>query len=185
MKKDSFPTYSTFQKMLDDKLHPSQVHGLICGVLCVNTSSIAWEGLLSTGKKLQAKVRALLKELHQMSKQQLEEFLFEFELLLPEDENLLPQRAEALKLWCQGFLTGLKLMQIPLEKRPPSDVTEAINDLIEIARMNDEVIASTETAEEDEANYAELVEYVRIAVILIYQDLQEESTSLQSNSSIH
>jgi uncharacterized protein len=185
MKKPSFSTYSTFQKMLDDKLHPSQVHGLICGVLCVDATSIAWEQLVNKGETPSAELHTLLQAIYQTSKQQLEEFFFEFELLLPEDEQDLPLRAEALKLWCQGFLTGLKLMHIPLEGREASDMTEAINDLIKIANMNDEAVASSEIANEDETHYTELVEYVRIAVILIYQELQENTSSQQSNSSIH
>jgi uncharacterized protein YgfB (UPF0149 family) len=62
-------------------------------------------------------------------------------------------------------------------------MTEAINDIIEIAKMNyEEVVAS----EEDETAYIELVEYVRLAVILIYQNLREqEKTSKSTSSSNH
>jgi uncharacterized protein len=152
------------------KLHPSQVHGLICGILCGNPKrSTAWEALIA-GNKETAKTHEVLQALYERSAQQLGDFLFEFQLLMPDDQESLPVRAEALTLWCQGFLTGLKLAQIQIVDREPSEMTEAINDIIEIAKMNyEEVVAS----DEDEAAYVELIEYVRMAIILIYQDLRE------------
>jgi hypothetical protein len=162
------------------KLHASQVHGLICGILCGNPkSTAAWEELVTGGKET-PKTHELLQLLYDTSAQQLDEFLFETQLILPLDDEALPQRAEALTLWCQGFLTGLKLVQVQIVDREASEVTEAINDIIEIAKMNyDEVVAS----EEDEAAYVELVEYVRVAVILIYQDLREAETTKKTTSS--
>lgn len=183
MKDISLPKYTELLKVLSDtqlKLHPSQVHGLICGILCGNPNNdAAWEELI-TGSEKKGKTHDMLQELHDLSAQQLKDFLFEFQLLMPEDSNDLPERAEALTLWCQGFLTGLKLAQVQLIDREPSELTEAINDLIEIAKMNyDEVVAS----EEDEAAYVELVEFVRMAVILIYQDLHEAEAEKNTRSS--
>lgn len=177
MKQESLPTFKELEESLNKtalKLHPSQVHGLVCGVLCGNPStSSAWEELV-TGGKDSPKAHDLLQALHDATAKQLAEFLFELQLLLPSDTDMLPQRAEALTLWCQGFLTGLKLAQIQIVGRSPSEMTEAINDIIEIAKMNyEEVVAS----EEDEAAYVELVEYVRMAVILIYQDIRNAGTS--------
>ena len=112
----------------------------------------------------------MLDTLHIETAKQLKEFLFDLQLLLPADEQPLPERAEALTLWVQGFLTGLKMTNVPLTEREPSDVTEAINDMIEIAKMNHEQVVASE---EDEVAFVELVEYVRVSVILIYQTLRE------------
>lgn len=58
-----------------------------------------------------------------------------------------------------------------------------MNDVIEIAKMNYEAVVASE---EDEAAYVELVEYVRMAVILIYQDLREsESPERTSKTNKH
>lgn len=169
----TLPSYRDLDQALAKtalKLHASQVHGLICGIISGHLQGkAAWEELV-TGKKESGKTEELLHQLYEASEQQLNEFLFEFQLILPPDSENLPTRAEALTLWAQGFLTGLKLTHVQIMERSPSDMTEAINDLIEIAKMNyEEVVAS----EEDEAAYVELVEYVRMAVILIYQDLRE------------
>ncbi|OGT36859.1 MAG: hypothetical protein A3F11_08750 [Gammaproteobacteria bacterium RIFCSPHIGHO2_12_FULL_37_14] len=183
MKSTSLPKYYQLGQALNQttlKLHPSQVHGLICGILCGHPSeSSAWENLV-TGDQTTGKTHELLQELYNASASLLKDFLIEFHLILPADSQKLPQRAEALTLWCQGFLTGLKLVNVPIVNREPNEITEAINDIIEIAKMNyEEVVAS----EEDEAAYIELVEFIRVAVILIYQDLQEANEPPQPSYS--
>lgn len=173
MKQIDLPSFTELGQALSKttlKLHPSQVHGLITGLLCGNpTNSASWEELVTGGTDTKITHEAL-QALYEASRQSLADFLFDFELLLPSDTDELTLRAESLTLWCQGFLTGLKIAQVPIVGREASDVTEAITDMIEIAKMNfEEVVAS----EEDEAAYTELVEFVRMAVILIYQDLRE------------
>lgn len=172
MKETSMPSYAEINKILSKtalKLNPSQVHGVIAGVICGHAKAANWQQMVTGDQKSVEKTNALLTQLHAITAQELDEYLFNFQLLLPDDETPLVERAEALTLWCQGFLTGLKEANVKVEGRKPGEVTEAINDLIEIAKMDyEEVVAS----EEDEAAYVELVEYVRMAIILIYQELQ-------------
>lgn len=188
MKPITLPTFDVLEKTFSKtglELNPAQVQGIICGILCGNTPPPgAWQDLIADGTAT-AKVHELLQTIFQSSMKQLEEFAFEFQLLLPSENKPLPLRAEALTLWCQGFLTGLKFAHIPTEGREPSEVTEAINDLIEIAKMNYEEVVSSE---EDEVAYVELVEYVRVAVILIFQDLSElrnKSPKAMSSHPLH
>lgn len=189
MKETALPSFRELEQALDKtalRLHPSQVHGLVCGILCghPNSRTTAWEELITGGTE-SGKTHQLLQTLYNNSAQQLANFLFEFELILPSDKDELTVRAEALTLWCQGMLTGLKLAQVPIVDREPGDVTEAIDDLIEIAKMNYEEVVSSE---EDETAYVELVEYVRMAVTLIYQERHEKRTSgevMGSPSQLH
>lgn len=180
----TLPKYSELAQALNNttlKLHPSQVHGIVCGILCDDKKNLPWEDLI-TGAQDPDNTHQVLRELYMASSKQLDEFLFEFQLILPQDSIELPERAEALTLWCQGFLTGLKFVEIPISGRSPNDTTEAINDIIEIAKMNyEDVVAS----EEDEVAYTELVEYVRMAVILIYQDKHEETKLSRSANNLH
>ncbi|EKD70030.1 MAG: hypothetical protein ACD_46C00666G0001 [uncultured bacterium] len=186
MKQSNLPTYVELNHALAKttlKLHPSQVHGLLSGILCGNPNSpSAWEELI-TGDKGSKKTHEVLQGVYESTAKSLNDFLFEFQLLLPSDKEELPLRAEALTMWCQGFLTGLKLTQVQIISREPSEMTEAINDIIEIAKMDyEEVVAS----EEDETAYVELIEFVRMAVILIYQDLHEDGQTKEvSDSSNH
>jgi len=175
MKQTSLPNFEELNQSLHEttlKLHASQVHGIICGMYCGNPTSTAWLELVSGGEESN-QTQAMLQTLYDVTVKQLNDSLFDFQLVLPSDSDTLPERAEALTLWCQGFLTGLKLTQIQIEGREPSEMTEAINDLIEIAKMNyEEVVVS----EEDETAYVELIEYVRVAVILICEEQREASS---------
>lgn len=186
MSEISLPNYRDLSKALEKttlKLHPSQVHGLVSGLLCGNpASSAAWEELVTGGKET-PKTHEVLQGLYDATAKQLKEFLFDFQLLLPTETEELPERAEALTLWCQGLLTGLKLAQVQIVNREPGEISEAISDIVEIAKMNFEEVVSSE---EDEAAYEELVEYVRMAVVLIYQDLREaEAASKSKNTKNH
>lgn len=183
MKQKSTPNFHELNEALNNttlKLHPSEVHGLISGILSGNSkSTAAWEELV-TGGNDPAYTHEMLQALFDASAKQLNEFLFEFQLVMPPDSEELPVRAEALTLWCQGYLTGLKLAHVQIVDREPSEITEAINDLIEIAKMNyEDVVAS----DEDEEAYVELIEYVRMAAILIYQDMREQDHGKSSTSS--
>lgn len=179
MQPTSLPTYHELHVALNQtalKLHASQVHGLVCGILCGHPShTSAWGELVTGGgEEKSTTTHELLQALYDATAKQLDEMLFELQLLLPADSEPLPLRAEALTLWCQGFLTGLKLAKIKISGREASDTTEAINDMIEIAKMNYEDVVDSE---EDEVAYVELVEFVRMAAILIYQDSHDEHSA--------
>lgn len=183
MKEIELPSYAEISDALGNTtliLNPSQAHGLICGIICGSAKkATAWEELITGGNE-NTNAHEVLQKLYDVSEKQLKEFLFEFQLILPDDEVELPLRAEALTLWSQGFLTGLKMTDIPIVGREPSELTEAIDDIIEVAKLNfEEVVAS----EEDEAAFVELVEYVRMAAILIYQDINAPHTPTVLNPS--
>lgn len=187
MTKTELPSYQELCQVLDNtdiKMNPSQAHGLVCGLLCGNPANTeAWHEFVA-GDVKSPETHELLQMLYETSAQQLSDHLFGFDLILPSADDSLPVRAEALTLWCQGMLTGLKLTQVQITNLEPSDMSEAITDLIEIAKMNFETIDSNE---EDEAAYEELIEYVRVAVVLIYQDLREAEVAAthKENASKH
>lgn len=185
MKSFELPNYTVLNEALNKTsftFHPAELHGLICGFLCQPDRGFAACEELMKANKLNQGIHQALKDLYAVSEQQLKDFLFEFQLVLPDDEEELPIRAEALTSWCQGFLTGLKLSGVEMAKGETNEVTEAINDITEIAKMNyEDVVAS----EEDETAYVELVEFVRMAVILIYQDLHSISEDGDSENFLH
>ena len=93
----------------------------------------------------------------------------DFELLLPDDDDALRERAESLGSWCSGFLAGLGLGGVSDTSQLPEEVAELLDDLAEIARVDFEV---GEPDEEEQAAFAEVVEYVRVGVLLINEELQ-------------
>ncbi len=95
-----------------------------------------------------------------------------FALLLPEPEASLAERSSALVEWCRGFLGGLGLAGPDLDRRLSEAGREMIADLARIAasRFDDDA------SEEAEEAYAEVVEYVRVGVMLLHNELRGQAT---------
>lgn len=97
----------------------------------------------------------------------------EFEALLPDDDISLAGRAGGLSQWCQGFLYGFGTGQANglavKQEDLPSNVNEILNDLTHIGRASVEL--EGDGSETEEEAYAEVVEYVRVGVQLIHDEL--------------
>lgn len=92
----------------------------------------------------------------------------EFAPLLPRDAEPIDARAEALGLWCQGFLYGLGASSLTDATKLPGEVGEVVRDLSEITRVG---VDSADSLESSEGAYAELVEFVRVGVQLVFDEL--------------
>jgi yecA family protein len=162
------------------KFNAAQVHGLFCGLICGTSGkqNERWEKLLLEDIKEQNS-REILQGLYETSYHLMSEFSFEFTLLLPADTKDINERTEALGLWCQGFLAGLKQTHIPIEHREPGEVTDAIDDIVEIAQVNFGEIPAND---EEESAYFELVEYVRLAALMIFQDIKSDDTQKETDT---
>jgi uncharacterized protein YgfB (UPF0149 family) len=93
----------------------------------------------------------------------------EFVLLLPEDAEPLPVRTAALAEWCQGFLYGLGAGGIPDASRPAG---RCRGDRARLRR--DHACrggSGAGRAEANESAYGELVEFVRVGVQLLFEEL--------------
>lgn len=89
-----------------------------------------------------------------------------FQPQLPADGAPLGVRADALSAWVAGFLSGLGSAGEGLRKRGDT-VEEIMGDLGAIARG---AAVTEEGSESEEVAYAELVEYVRLAVQTLYEE---------------
>lgn len=153
---------------------PADTHGLLCALLVSNISlrPEAWlDSMLS--KHLDAesnisKAQKVLTQVFEATTAMFSDAQFSLQLLLPGDEVLFEDRLEALVQWCQGFLAGLNRMGLG-DKAFSAEAKDAISDLNKISCLD----SSKESADEaSEAAYAELVEYVRMAVMLLQSELQ-------------
>ncbi|MCL1086306.1 MULTISPECIES: UPF0149 family protein [Shewanella] len=155
--------------------HPVEVHGALVGLICggVEQTGDTWIkplfDLMNDGQPLPAQLHQLVCDLFQDSVTRLAEFEFGFMPLLPEEEEPLSQRVEALSLWAQSFLTGMAIIQ-PKLNQASTEVREVIKDLAEIAQVEFDVADD----EESEAAYTELLEFVRIAAIMCYAEFGPE-----------
>jgi yecA family protein len=192
----SFPDIPQLEDLLfnvDAALGATESHGALCGMLCAQGATEASQWMLyvlgeheETSKLLQQTGKKLL-QIHQISVEQMNDTDAEFELMLPDDDEPLESRVEALGIWCQGFVYGLAVGGITEDTVLPEDSKELIRDILEISRAGyvadneAELATDEENTEEDEVAFMEVSEYVRMGVLLIYEELQP----LQSSQTVH
>ena len=159
-----------------DAAELAECHGLLCGLVCRESSRTAGEYLqhlsaMQLVVRPDRELHAALAEVWQITVDQLEDEDFGFRLWLPDDEEPLERRTAALAHWCSGFLAGLgSAGQLEVLS---AEALEAIADLQEIARAD---LASSDQdlpdGEDDEAAYAEIVEYVRVVALMMREDFR-------------
>ena len=148
-------------------------HGRLCGMLTASdrTDSAHWiaEVLEDTAPRGEAAKACLvlLSRLYEETWEALEDPELAWRMLLPDDSEPLGLRAAALGAWSEGFLLGLAIGGLT-ESALPSEAREALSDLGEIARVD----TDPEADEGDEQAYEELVEYVRVATLLIREHVR-------------
>ena len=160
----------------------AEVHGMICGALCVfEPAQVNARQLLQTTDPAQALQRDAgtedsLKALTEAALTGLQDVENGFTPLLPGDEVSLPNRVQALVNWCEGFLYGLGT-------RPGVDLEACSDELQEILRDFTEFTrAGLDTdgnQELEEAAYAELVEYIRVGVQLVFIEFKTHGAAQQ------
>ena len=157
----------------------AQAHGLLSGRLAIAGAESGFEWLsqvlegTDASNALRGECEVLLNRLFDTTYRQLAERQSEFEPLLPDDDEPTSLRATALAHWCEGFLHGLVSSDHDdaLKERLSTDpLAEIIKDMLHITRA---VSDDDGEAEDDEEAYAELVEYLRVAAQLTYEELGE------------
>ena len=149
-----------------------QAHGILCGALCTPEGKKVdcvgeITGRAESGDVLGRECTASLLSLYSETERQLGSGDCEFRPLLPDDEESLERRSEALGAWCSGFLLGLSLGGVTDLATLPADSREIIEDLNQFAGIRPSAIED----EAEEVAYAELVEYIRVGVMLINDEL--------------
>ena len=148
---------------------PAECHGLLCGLLCTDETLARDTWLQQINIEYELSDISLLQTLFKSTYQQLQHDDFIFQLLLPDDENELPFRVDALGNWCQGFLAGLGLGGMHTIEQLTAEVKDFLQDVSHIARVG---LAAEDGDEDDEIAYVEIVEYLRAGVLLVSQELQ-------------
>ena len=153
---------------------PAEIHGQLCGLVCVlgARAGVPWlKDTLADAYEAESTRRPaveLLAELARRTWAALDEGDMSFELLLPGDDIELGVRAGSLGAWCQGFLHGLGT-GAEAETLEQGATAEIVRDFSEIARAG---LAPEEGDTEAENAYAELVEFVRVSVQLVFEELR-------------
>lgn len=153
----------------------SQTHGLLCAFFAcgVKLKRQAWINSLLSGNldKSDPEIVQAQEDLTELFVQTEEAFgqeEFTIDLVLPNDDELLITRIEALAEFAKGFMMGLNLTGIDIKSNPNPALQEAFDDMMNISCL----VPQDEAGEEAERAFVELSEYMRVAMVQIYWELK-------------
>lgn len=176
----SLPPFDFLDDLLaqaNSMIGAAEIHGLICGFLCAGkqTDGKNWlEPILGLAEiDATDETRQMLLELYNATYSEMMDENLGFKLLLPNDDQLLELRAKSLTSWCQGFLTGIGLTGAYIDEEDTEETQEILYRFDDISKLDYENI---EVRSEDEKAYSELFEYVRMAVLVVYNELAETAS---------
>ncbi|HSG04321.1 MAG TPA: UPF0149 family protein [Marinobacterium sp.] len=150
---------------------PSELHGILVGQIAAGqrfeSASLAQfcAQQIDLDRLSQPNTASNLDLLYKQMLGQMESGNFELELMLPDDEHSLTQRAEQLGFWVSGFIAGFGLGAGESASRLSTEAQESIGDLVQIAQIE----TDSET-DEDEGLLMEVEEYVRMAAMLLFTE---------------
>jgi uncharacterized protein YgfB (UPF0149 family) len=153
---------------------PAEAHGLACGLVCggVEDACARWEAELfeasGSGGPPVAECRRSLKSLLDRTVDEMDGDGIGFTLFLPDDDRPLAERAIALREWCDGFLYGFGLSGTSPQRVLSAEGREALRDFGELTRLDVEHVGQ---GEDEEEALVEIVEFVRVAAILIHEEV--------------
>jgi uncharacterized protein len=168
-------TYEEFERVLREARalpEPAEAHGTLAGALCSsrNYGLIEWlREILPDDSPDHAALQApVLKNVYDSMVRTLVGNDADFAPLLPDDDAPLAERADALSLWCQGFLYGLGSGAASDPGTVSTEAGETIRDFTEITHVG---VDAGDESEENEVAFAEVLEFVRVGVQLLFVEL--------------
>jgi yecA family protein len=167
------PDFPHIQQLLTQEhalAEASEAHGTLAGCLCgaAGYKFEDWLREILPEGHAQPAASETLRDVYAATLDALEQPEMGFEPLLPSDAQPIEARTTALAEWCQGFLYGLGAGNIPDASHLPGEVGEIVRDFAEITRAG---VDGAESEESNESAYAELVEFVRVGVQLLFEEL--------------
>jgi len=159
---------------------PGETHGTLTGMLCIDNQASASRAV--TDCQTESLTQAL-DALREMTLEGLFDPDLSFRPLLPNDEVELEDRVRALARWCAGFLYGLSCDGRFEPKSLSAEVQEVVGDLTELSKAD--LTAEDSEVESAEADYAELVEYTRVAVQMIFLEHQPKREGPVAQETLH
>lgn len=164
----------------------AEIHGLLCALFAagVKLRKQAWlnsllEQGVDTSDELSKNASAALTRLFDETARHFSTVEnLTVDILMPDDDSPLSDRVEALSHWAQGFITGMKLSGIDVEHNKNPELQESFTDLTNISCLDPQ----EESDDDSEGALVELLEYVRVAVAHIHQEIMQEKAGAQFNN---
>ncbi len=180
MQAPSYEQIATLLSVYGDAMSVSECHGVLCGMVSGKPSldGASWALRMLGGDLDEAVVvganaevdeadKATLMGLFDDTVLQLNDEEMIFQPMLPDEKEPLEERTAGLADWCEGYLYGLGLGGVKDFDSCSQEVQEFCGDLIEISRI------TFEDGDEGENETAlfEIVEYVRMGALMVYEEL--------------
>ena len=177
-----FDRVQTALERLGASADAAESHGTLCGLIINNISLPGWlahtlDDMPDPGNVLASEQLQLLEDLFEQTREQLNNDDLSFELLLPDDSDDFGLRLLGLAGWCQGFLYAIGVAGTVDEDQLDETSRECLSDLLEISKLSHE----EEGSDEAELQFAEIVEHVRMATLM----LNETLNPLKPESTLH
>jgi uncharacterized protein YgfB (UPF0149 family) len=167
-------SYPDLQRLLAETRAVSdaaEAHGTLSGALCaaVPYTLDDWLAEILPEGRAPAAAAESLREVFDATANALRGRQMDFQPLLPDDEDSLAARTAALGEWCQGFLYGLGTGHLQNLDGTGDEVGEILRDFTEITHVD---VDPQDSEDSNEEAYAELVEFVRVGVQLLFEQLE-------------
>jgi uncharacterized protein YgfB (UPF0149 family) len=176
--------YNAFATLLNGSGHsvsPAELQGMLLGRSCSGAGFDADEWIADALELLEKEpednVRQALIGLQEMVKQELTGDDMAVVLLLPGDDESLTDRTTAMGQWCQGFLIGFARVG---GQSLSEDARDVLQDLAAIAQIQD----TLEESEDGESDYMEVMEYLRVAPLLLFTEFNKKAEP-EAKPSLH
>lgn len=151
----------------------SECHGMVCGMLVAgyNAAEEVPTQLATAIEVDYSSISAWAGSLALQCQQSIGSADFSFSPWVPEEQESLRDSLLTLAEWCEGLLYGIGgAGREALNKAENRELREILNDIVNIAREA-RVDEAYEGSEEDEADFSEVLEYLRVCAQYLYQEL--------------
>ena len=167
------PDFDDFADLLlqcNSLASPTDLQGVVCGLLSAGAplTQPQWHELakqLMDVENLDPLMIEALDALLRASQEELKGDGFSLGLLLPSDHVDLDMRVQSLAGWCSSFLHGFGGAGLKANQSFSAEAAEALRDIAALAQID---VDDESSEAEAEANYMEVVEYLRMAVLTLY-----------------
>ena len=166
-----FPSLDAGKATGDGPASAAELQGALCGLLCLDSQAnrITWYKSLFEDIQPDEDEILDLTALFDQTMQGLNSLDFDLQLELPDDDAPISSRLTALSDWCQGLIFGLGVSGLTEDTELSSACQEYIADVVRIGQISD---SELEENDDEDTNFEELVEYLRMGLFLLYGDLQ-------------
>ena len=179
MSNEALPSFEKITQTLEAAdlfTNASETHGVLSGLICggVKLDGQSWKphfnDVVNEGLGLPRNAQKLVESIYGQVVNQFTDDGMGFNLLLPNDNVPLDERAEAMAQWAQGFLVGFGMVQQALSQAS-DEIQELIRDIRDISQVS---LDFEQEDEESEIAFAEIVEYLRVGAMLCFNTFSRD-----------